>query len=102
MKPWPNLKSLHESLQWLSERGYLSGSFARNDGTGTFKDVDVRLADRHVKKLRAMLDAQGVEWDSPFVGCITWWPEGKQVETAFLFPRYKTGPKIIDGICFRT
>lgn len=98
----PNLSNLHDSLTWLAKRGFLSGSYARDDGTGTGKDIDVRLADRHVKTLKKMLNDQRVAWDSPFMGCITWHPGGVQVETAFIFPRYKNGLKCINGIWFRT
>ena len=98
----PDMTLLDDSLNWLAKRGWLSGSFARCDGTGTFKDIDVRLADRYVAQLKRLLTEQKVEWDSPFMGCITWWPEGIQVETAFIFPRYRTGDKSVFGVRFRT
>lgn len=96
----PDLSKLEDSLRWLAARGYLSGSLGRGEPSG--KDIDVRLADSHVKALKRLLNAQKVHWDSPFMGCITWWPEGVQVETAFLFPRYRTGDRIIRGVLFRT
>lgn len=98
----PNLNNLDESLRWLAQHGYLSGSFGRADGTGTGKDVDVMLPYGKVKKLKDMLLKQSVEWGSVFPGCITWHPSGLQVEVSDLFPRYKNGPKSVLGIEFRT
>jgi len=98
----PNLNNLKESLEWLAKRGFLSGSYGRDDGTGTGKDIDVRLADRHVLELKKMLIDQRVAWSSPFMGCITWHPGGTQVETAFIFPRYKNGEKTVLGVPFKT
>ena len=84
----PNLNRLGECLEWLASRGRLSGSYARGTYHGE-SDVDVRLAERQVKVLKRMLMQQRVKWDSPFLGSITWWPDGVQVEVSYLFPRYK-------------
>lgn len=96
-----DLSTLEGSLIWLSARGFLSGSRARGDFRFN-SDIDVYLANSHIKKLRRELDKQKVKWDSPFVGSITWWPEGTQVETSFLFPRYRKGTVSICGVEFRT
>jgi hypothetical protein len=97
-----NLATLRGALSWLAERGYLSGSRSRGDFRPD-SDIDVQLADRHVKVLVKVLRRQNVEWDSPFVGSVTWWPDGVQVETSFLFPRYRKGRHVqINGVTFRT
>ena len=92
------------SLLWLAARGYISGSYAYAGAT-ELSDIDVRLAERHVKVLKRLLCAQNVTWDSPFLGSITWWPEGVQVEVSYLFPRYRkvnTGLDVtIRGVRFK-
>ena len=97
-----DLSTLTGALRWLSVRGFISGSISRGDNHAG-SDIDVRLADRHVKALKRELIRQGVAWDSPFMGCITWYPEGVQVETAFIFPRYRRGRTVVvSGVPFRT
>lgn len=96
-----NLSSLADVLLYLAERGYLSGSWARGDARRD-SDVDVRLAERYVKPLAAALMAQGVKWESAFLGSLTWWPDGMQVEVSYLYPRYKRGPVVLNGVEFRT
>lgn len=95
-----DFSDLEQSLTWLSKRGYLSGSLGRGEPRG--KDIDVFVTDRTIADLKRQLNDQDVEWSSPFMGCITWWPEDVQVETSSLFPRYKTGPRTIFGVAFRT
>jgi len=95
-----NFNDLDESLEWLAKRGWLSGSLGRGESSG--KDIDVFLPDRHIQALKKLLNAQEIEWDSPFIGCITWWPGDVQVETSYLFPRYKTGDKRVFDVWFRT
>lgn len=96
----PDFRSLDASLGWLAKRGYLSGSLGRGEAYG--RDIDVLVTDRSIADLKAGLREQGIEFSSPFMGCITWHPEDVQVETSTLFPRYKTGPKTIYGVEFRT
>jgi hypothetical protein len=44
-----------------------------------------------------------VVWESPFVGCVTWWPDGYQVEVSSIFPRYRKGRTVsVNGVEFRT
>ena len=95
-----DFSSLDDSLKWLAKRGWLSGSLGRGEAFG--KDIDVLVKTRTIAELKSGLNEQGVEWDSPLTGCITWYPEGVQVETSDLFPRYKTGPKSVYGVEFRT
>ena len=95
-----DFRDLVASLKWLAGRGYLSGSLGRGEAYG--KDIDIAVTDRTIADLKRKLNEQGVEWDSPFMGCITWYPEGTQVETSTLFPRYRTGPKSVYGVEFRT
>lgn len=95
-----NLSTLGGALRWLAKRGFLSGSFGRGETSG--KDIDIHLNDRYIQKLKTTLIAQKVNWNSPFVGSITWWPEGVQVETSSLFPRYRKGQKCIYGVWFKT
>ena len=95
-----DLSDLTSSLEWLAKRGWLSGSLAR--GKERAKDIDVCVNDRTIASLKALLREQNVPWDSPFIGCITWYPDGVQLETSTLFPRYKTGPKSVYGVEFRT
>jgi hypothetical protein len=96
----PDFNNLVESLQWLAKFGRLSGSLGRGERSG--KDIDVYLSYSKVKTLKGLLDFQMVTWDSPCTGAITWHPEGVQVEVSDLFPRYKTGDKVIYGVTFRT
>jgi hypothetical protein len=96
----PDLRLLEDSLRWLAGRGFLSGSLGRGERFG--KDIDVHCHLKHVKALKELLNAQGVSWESPVTGAITWHPEGTQVEVSDLFPRYKTGKKMLYGITFRT
>jgi hypothetical protein len=96
------LDRLDDSLRWLAKRGYLSGSLSRGDSHAN-SDIDVYLPERHIKPLVALLKAQGVVWDSPFVGCVTWWPDGYQVEVSSIFPRYRKGRTVsVNGVEFRT
>ena len=95
-----DFRNLDESLKWLARRGYLSGSLGRGESYG--KDIDVLVTDRTIADLKRGLNEQGVSWSSPMMGCITWHPEDVQVETSTLFPRYKTGPKSVYGVEFRT
>lgn len=97
-----DLSTLRGALSWLATRGYLSGSRSRGDWR-LDSDIDVRLADRSVKLLVKELRRQNVEWSSPFIGSVTWYPEGVQVEASFLFPRYRKGRHVaVSGVVFRT
>lgn len=83
----PDLATFNGAQQFLAAIGArLSGSRARGDWHEE-SDWDYYLSQRGITRLHKALDRQGVGWDSPFVGCITWWPDGVQVETSFLFPR---------------
>lgn len=71
----------------LAHKGRLSGSRANGTATSS-SDWDYYLRESAVHgHLRAALQEQSIAWDSPFLGSITWWPEGIQIETSYLFPR---------------
>ena len=66
--------------------GRLSGSRAYGRPSPD-SDWDYWMPERQVKRLLRDLIARGVRWDSPFLGSVTFWAEGEQVEVSFLFPR---------------
>lgn len=78
---------------WLQEhRAVLSGSRARGDWHDG-SDWDYYLPIEPMReKLIPLLNSQGVEWESPFIGSVTWYPLDDdgcavQVETSELFPK---------------
>lgn len=66
--------------------GRLSGSRAYGQ-PHPCSDWDYWMPERQVKRLLRVLITHGVEWDSPFLGSVTWWPDDEQVEISYLFPK---------------
>ena len=82
------LDTLAGAQQFIEAHGgKLSGSRARGDWADD-SDWDYWLSLRVIRTvLKPALDAQGVRWESPMTGAITWYPEGTQVEVSDLFPK---------------
>ena len=70
----------------LQMGGTLSGS--RAFGTPQpDSDWDYYLSNSKIGRYKRWLTRMHIQWDSCFIGTITCWPEGDQVEVSFLFPR---------------
>lgn len=70
----------------LAHKGKLSGSRARGDATPS-SDWDYYLSMTAVRHhLKPTLTTQDIPWDSPFIGAITWRPQGIMLEVSSLFP----------------
>ena len=81
-----DLDKFADSQKWLQNHGArLAGS--RANGTNRAdSDWDYFLPlDILRNELKPLLNKQGVYWDSPIVGAITWWPEGTQIEVSDMF-----------------
>ena len=72
----------------LSLGGRLSGSRAYGEPRPD-SDWDYWMPERKVILLLKWIIASGERWDSPFLGSVTWRPDGIQVEVSYLFPRTK-------------